>query len=299
MKNPSRTNYAQIILSIAAGLVLLLALYFIFVGRIVLPQSFVIGGLSIRLYGICLAVAAIVGYGLVMRRRNAYNISESQAEAVILTLLISGFIGARFYHVASELPYYLEHPNLIPAVWRGGLSIFGAMIGGVIGLWVYLKFITTQDQFSWQKLSNILDWLVPGLAIGQAIGRFGNLLNYEVYGYPTSLPWKMYVPPHFRIPPYESAHYFHPLFLYESLASLIIVIVLLKLSPKYRYGSLFFLWLFLYNGVRFFLEGLRIDSVMVAGFRLNRLVALALSLIGLAAFQYITKPDVDKNSLNS
>jgi phosphatidylglycerol---prolipoprotein diacylglyceryl transferase len=288
IKLPSRNRRAlKYALSAVAGLALLLVLYLVFTGKWILPQSLHAGPVSLRLYGLCLAAAALAGYGVVWKRKSWYGISQDQAEGVVLTLLISGFIGARIYHVISEWSYYAGHLSTIPAIWHGGLSIFGALLGGIIGLLIYLKFIAGGKQFSWQKLSNILDWLVPGMAVGQAVGRFGNLLNYEVYGYPTGLPWRMYVPPQFRLPPYETVSFFHPLFLYESVASLLIAAVLIKLSPKLRSGSLFFLWLFLYNMVRFFLEIIRVDSVMVSGLRLNQIVAGILSLIGLVAFRYL------------
>ncbi len=290
MKMPSRKKYALTIVSIIAGLVLLLALYLVFTGKWILPQQFSLGPVTIRFYGVCLALAAVIAYAVVMRRRSAYDINQQQSDAIILFLLVSGFVGARLYHVVSELPYYLEHFALIPAVWKGGLSIFGAIIGGVVGLGVYLKFIARQKQFSLKELSNILDWLVPGVAIGQAIGRFGNLFNYEIYGYPTDLPWKMFVPARFRLPPYETSQFFHPLFLYESIISLIIALALIKLSPKLRGGSLFFLWLFLYNGMRFFLETMRFDSVLISGFKLSEIVAGVLVIVGLIGFRKLQRP---------
>src|SRR5205823_6124909 len=124
---------------------------------------------------------------------------------MLVVVFVAGFLGARIYHILTALGYYRAYPSEIFAIWHGGLSIFGAMIFGSLALVAYLHFSKSLLQI-WK----VLDWLAPSVVIGQAIGRFGNLFNYEVYGYPTNLPWKMFVPPQFRLPPYELAAYFHP-----------------------------------------------------------------------------------------
>lgn len=240
-----------------------------FTGRIVLPQNIHLGGLRIQFYGIILGLAALAGYWLANKRREKFNIPSNEADKIMLILIINGFVGARLYHVISELPYYLEHPTLIFAVWNGGLSIFGAALGGVLAVYVYSRF-AANNAFSFLA---ILDWLVPSLVLGQIIGRFGNFLNYELYGSPTSLVWKMFVPIQHRLPPFELNQFFHPLFLYEAAGSGVILYLLLKL--KLKTGQLFMLWLFLYNVLRFFLEHLRVESVVYSGVRVNAIVALA------------------------
>ncbi len=255
-------------------------------GKIILPQEIHLGFFTLRFYGIIIALAAFASYRLAKKRQSDYGYSDAESDNLLFVLLIGGFIGARLYHVFSDFHYYLAHPLLIPAIWHGGLGIYGALFGGMLTIWLYFKYWKKREDAK-ASILNTLDWLVPSLVIGQAIGRFGNLFNYEAYGYPTSSAWRMFVPAQFRLPPYETYQYFHPLFLYESLASAIILAILLYLSPKLREGKLFFLWLILYNSVRLIIEAFRIDSVLIYGFRLNMIVSVILILVGANAFHLL------------
>lgn len=258
----------------------------VFSGKIILPQSFGIGSFRIQFYGLLLGIAALAGYWLAMRRKKVYEISDEYADAIIFVGIVSGFVGARVYHVISQLDFYLSNPAQTIAIWNGGLSIFGAALGAVLGIYLYLKFSKSEkdkEKLNAKSFLNILDWLTPSLVVGQIIGRFGNFVNYELYGYPTNILWKMFVPVQFRIPPYELTQFFHPLFLYEAAGSTIILIIILKLKP--RYGSLFLIWLLLYNVMRFFLEFLRLDSVIHRGIRVNALVAAALVVVAIALWR--------------
>lgn len=242
-----------------------------FSGQVVLPQSLSLGNVHLQYYGIILGLAALAGYWLVMKRIEKYKIEKSDAENLLFLVLVSGFLGARLYHVISELPFYLENLTKIFAVWNGGLSIFGAGLGGVLGLICYRHF------FRKYSLIQLLDWLTPGVVLGQIIGRFGNFINYELYGNPTNLPWKMFVPEQFRLPPFGTEQFFHPLFLYEATGSAVILVLLMRL--KLRPGQLFLLWLLLYNVMRFFLEFLRVGSVTYSDIRVNAVVALVLAVL--------------------
>lgn len=245
----------------------------VFSGDITLPQNIHLGSFRIQFYGIILGLAALAGYWLASKRREKFGITVEQSDLIILLLIIFGFIGARVYHVFSKLPYYLENPVQILQVWNGGLSIFGSIIAGVIVLFIYSRYAEKGKK----SLLSLLDWLTPSLVLGHIIGRFGNFLNYELYGLPTNLPWKMFVPIQFRIPPFEINQFFHPVFLYEASGSLIIFYLLLKL--KLKPGQLFLMWLFLYNVLRFFLEFIRAESIIYSGFRINAIVsALAVAI---------------------
>ncbi len=247
-----------------------------------MPQTLHIGSLALRYYGLFMAGAIIAGYWLAAWRAPHYGFTVEQLDRLVIVLVVSGFVGARIYHVASDWTFYSSQPIQAFMVWRGGLGIFGALAGGVVGL-----FLARQVWLRGTSIFKLLDWLAPSLLLGQIIGRFGNLFNYEIFGYPTGLPWKMFVPPQFRPFEYIASRYFHPLFLYEALFNAVVFFILLRfVKDKYRSGSLFFGYLFLYNAGRFFLELLRPDSVFIGSLRLNSLVSAALMLTGLAGFFY-------------
>ncbi len=255
------------------------ALYFlvlIFRGSIVLPQAFNLGPITVRYFGISLALAVACAYWLAIKRATLYNIPTKEAEDIILWVIVGGFIGARLYHVLSSLPYYLQHPDHIIMVWHGGLSVIGSLLAGLLTL--YWKLGDKR-----KILLSYLDWLAPSMVLGQIIGRFADLFNYELFGYPTSLPWKMFIPDQFRPLQFANSAYFHPLFLYESLGNMLILLLLLKLSrsKQNQPGWLFFLNLLSYGILRFFLEFLRIDSLLLGQFRLNAAVSLMFVAVSL------------------
>ncbi len=262
--------------------------FWVFPGKIILPQSLELFGWSFRWYGLILALAVLSAYYLATLRAGKFGFTKTQLDSLSLYLVVGGFIGARLYHVFTELAYYLAHPIEMLFVWHGGLGIFGAVIGGLLGLWLY----TTVNSRS-QSFLKLLDWLVPSLVLGQIIGRFGNLINYEAYGSPTGLPWKMYVPSGFRLQAWQEFSYFHPLFLYEAMGSLLILLVLINLPrftqrfkiPQFS-GQSFVFWLVLYGLLRFLTESFRLDSQIIFGLKQNLLVAGLLILCGVSILVY-------------
>jgi phosphatidylglycerol:prolipoprotein diacylglycerol transferase len=223
-------------------------------------EAFHIGGISIGWYGILIAsgVLAAIGIALIEARRRGENVRHIMNMALLVIPL--GAIGARLYHVIDQWDYYMQNLGLI--IGGRGLGIFGAIIGGALGLIIYTR---------WKKLSTLrwLDILAPGVILAQAIGRWGNFFNQELYGYPTDLPWAIYIDPAHRLPGYESYSQFHPLFLYESLWNMIGFIILMVLGRKLRSllhdGDIFFLYVIHYGIGRFFLEGLKINVWMLWG----------------------------------
>ena len=262
-----------------------------FSGILILPQTFRLGPLAVHYYGLVMALAAAAAFYFAMKRIKQFGIDSKQAEDLLFWLIVGGFTGARLYHVFSSFGYYYANPIDILKVWNGGLSIYCAVFGGIITIWVYKKIFNFQ--FS---IFNLLDWLTPSLLFGQIIGRFGNLFNYEAFGYPTNLPWKMFVPFQFRPPAFQTFNFFHPFFLYEALGNCIILFLLLKVCKNRQPGVLFFSYLLLYNLLRFALEFLRIDSTFIGVFRLNAISSLVLiltSIIGLFFFNrrnYVKTP---------
>jgi phosphatidylglycerol---prolipoprotein diacylglyceryl transferase len=270
--------------TLASILVLSGLIYFlsqVFSGTVILPQTFNAGPLIVHYYGIILALAAASGFIFAIKRAPQFGVELKQAEDILSWVIIGGFIGARLYHVLSSFGYYYQHPIDTIKVWNGGLSIYGAVLGGIISLVICKKAFNFQlSTFS------LLDWLAPSVVLGQIIGRFGNLFNYEAFGYPTNLPWKMFVPEMFRPAQYAAAGFFHPWFIYEALGNVVILVFLLKFRKFKAPGQVVFLYLLLYNSLRFCLEFLRIDSTFIYGFRLNALTSIILVLFSLVGLLY-------------
>lgn len=266
---------------IGIGIILVYLLWLIFQGRLTLPQAIHIGSFPIRYFGIILALAVLAAYKLAIKRSSFYQLPRDKAEDIIFWVIVGGFIGARFYHVLSSLPYYLQNPGDIIMVWHGGLSIIGSLLGGLVTL--YFKAGRNNRTFL-----AYLDWLAPAVILGQIIGRFADLFNYELFGYPTSLPWKMFVPEIFRPEIFAANNFFHPLFLYESLGNALILWILLKKIKPGNPGKVFFTYLMSYGILRFLLEFLRIDSVLVGTVRLNAVMSLVF-VITSAVYFYCSK----------
>jgi phosphatidylglycerol:prolipoprotein diacylglycerol transferase len=263
------------------GLFILLSLGGVFVlvsDKFVLPQVVGLGGFGVRVYGVILAVSVCLAYFVARKRIIAAGYEGVWFERLFFYVVIFGFIGARFYHVISDFELYRENILSGLYVWRGGLGIYGALIGGVIGL---VLFLIRNREFTWDKFLKLLDLLFPALLVGQIVGRFGNLFNYELYGYPVGSNFGLFVPEEFRAPKYFMFERFHSLFLYEGVFNLVLLVLLLLLEKKRKmvYGNLFFLSVLGYNSGRFFLEFLRIDSVFIGVLRLNALVSLITVLV--------------------
>ena len=273
-------------------------------------QTFQLGPLTIHYYGIIMALAAASGFYLAMKRAPLFGIEGKSAEDMLFWVIIGGFIGARIYHVLSSIGFYWIHPVDILKVWNGGLSIYGAVVGGIITILILRAgFSRPLHKAGGQaRPLQILDWLAPAVLLGQIIGRFGNLFNYEAFGYPTNLPWKMFVEKSFRPVQFQNENFFHPWFLYEILGNLLILFVLLKIvEPKYKKsppGHVVFFYILLYNSLRFCLEFLRIDSTFVGGFRLNAIVSFLLVMFGgcsalVFEFRQKGRPELLRTSANN
>jgi phosphatidylglycerol:prolipoprotein diacylglycerol transferase len=195
---------------------------------------------------------------------------------------VAGLAGARAWEVAFNWDYYGRHLDKIIAVWEGGLAIHGGiLVGFLVGIALALRWRV--------PVLPSLDVAAPSVVLGQAIGRWGNFFNEEAYGRPTDLPWKLYISPDHRVPPYENAEFFHPAFLYESLWDLAVFGALaLWVRPRHRGqpGAVFFWYLGLYSLGRFAIEGLRIDSFWLGGWRVAQLASLAGILLAAAGLAW-------------
>lgn len=225
------------------------------------PIAFSIGPLPIRWYGILMAVALLIGSKLAFDEAERQGIDEDTLMNLILIGAPLGWLGARLYYVIFNWGYYRQHLIEIPMIWQGGLAIHGGLTGAVlVGLW----FARRHKLSFWQ----IADIAAPSLALGQAIGRWGNFFNQEAYGYPTSLPWAMYIAGEWR----------HPTFLYESIWDFLVFLALLRLRrhPKLKSGDVFLSYLGLYSVGRFVVEGFRTDSLMFGSLRAAQVASVAI-----------------------
>ena len=253
-------------------------------------MTFHVGPIPVHLYGIILMLGAVAGTWLASVEAKRHGEEAELMWDALTWALVGGVIGARLWHIFTPpesmvkmgitTHYYLTHPYAMIAVWRGGLGIPGAVIGGAFALWLFAR----RRKLNFALLA---DFAAPGLALGQAIGRWGNYVNQELYGAPTHLPWAIYIDPQHRLPEFMQEAYYHPLFLYESIWNLLNMGVLLYLSRKWRdrlyTGDLMLVYLIIYPVGRFFLEFLRLDPAEVGGLDINQMV-MAVVAVSAAAF---------------
>ena len=239
-----------------------------------MPEGFPIGPIFIRFYGIILMLGALAGAWLATREAKRRGYEPEIVWDLLTYLLIGGIIGARIWHILTPPPssgvtasWYLTHPLDALAIWKGGLGIPGAIIGGAIVLYFY----THRHKLSFAEWADIA---APSLALGQGIGRWGNFFNQELYGAPTNLAWKIFIDPAHRLAGYQNVEYYHPLFLYESVWNFGNMFLLLWISRRFadrlKNGDIFLIYLVIYPVGRFLLDFLRLDASMVAGLNINQ-----------------------------
>jgi phosphatidylglycerol---prolipoprotein diacylglyceryl transferase len=227
------------------------------------PVIFEAGPFALRWYGLCIALGIIAATWLTGRELERKGYDPALALDSLFFVVPLGFIGARIYHVITDYDLYADDP--IPgvfAVWNGGLGIYGAVAGGFLGLVL----------FGWYRGVSPLvlaDAAAPGLILAQAIGRWGNYFNQELFGRPSDLPWAIRIAPENRPAQFADTEAFHPTFLYESIWNLLVCFVLLwvarRFADRLRDGDLVLLYVSLYSVGRFFVETLRVDPAFLIG----------------------------------
>lgn len=241
------------------------------------PVVFEAGPLALSYHGLFIALGVLVGTWLTSRELARRGHDGALALDLLYLVIPFGLVGARLYHVAIEHERYLGRLTSVFRVWDGGLEIYGAVAGGFVGLVL----------FCWLRGVSLLafaDAAAPGLALGQAIGRWGNYFNQELFGQPSELPWAIDIAPQNRPVGFADAETFHPTFLYESVWNLLVCLALLWVARRFagrlREGDLFLLYLGLYSVGRFLVETLRVDESFLIGdaIRGNLLVAGVLAL---------------------
>jgi len=235
------------------------------------PIILQIGPLSIRWYGVLIMAGVILGLVLAGREAKRQDVSIELIYDLFFYIILSAVVGARLYYVIFSWDLYRNNIKEVFAFWHGGLAIHGAVMGGVASALIYARL----KRLSFWQFADIC---APSLILGQAIGRWGNFFNQEAFGRPTDLPWGIFIDEAHRPIQYLQQTHFHPTFLYESLWNFSVFFFLLWVRRKKGIirGDVFLAYLMLYSFGRFWIEGLRTDSLMFAGFRIAQVVSLFL-----------------------
>jgi len=233
------------------------------------PVAFKIFGIEVMWYGILISIGVIIGTLLALREAKRVGVDENDFLDLLLFAIPAAVVGARAYYVMFSWDYYKNNPIQILNFRGGGLAIHGAIIAAVITAIIF----TRKRGLDFWKIADIA---APSLALGQSIGRWGNYINKEAYGIPTDLPWGIMI----------NGVKVHPTFLYESIGDFLVFLFLIwyRREKAKESGEVFLLYIILYSLIRFFVESLRIDSLMIGPIRVAQLVSITAIVVGLALF---------------
>ena len=239
--------------------------------------AFEIFGVPIYWYAILIVSSMVIALLWCKKQDGKFNIKFDDILDLAIIILPISIICARLYYVMFSLDYYIKNPSEIFNIKNGGLAIYGGLIGGIIVILVFSKIKKL-------RVLDITDYIVPIIAFCQSIGRWGNYINIEAYGYETNLPIKMEVIENGII------KYVHPTFLYESICTMMIFIILSILSKKRKFsGEITYLYIICSSFIRFFIEGLRTDSLMLGNFRISQILSLVLFVLFSCILMYNKK----------
>lgn len=237
-----------------------------------------LGPLPLRAYALAIILGIIVAITWGDRRWRKLGGKSGEISDIAVWAVPFGIVGGRIYHVITDAQLYFgANTNPIDAlkIWQGGLGIWGAISFGALGAWIAAKRNGIQ-------MAPLADALAPGIVLAQAIGRWGNYFNQELFGGPTLFPWGLEIDLQYRPAGYEQFEIFHPTFLYESIWAVLVAIILIFAERRWQInnGRIFLLYVALYSSGRLLIEQLRIDPVNeAAGFRLNTFTAAAVMLL--------------------
>lgn len=249
------------------------------------PIAFNLFGIPIRWYGILISTAMLIGAILALREGKRVNIDEDYLLDIFLVTIPSAIIGARLYYVIFEWANYKDNLIKIFDIRGGGLAIHGGVLGAVIAGSIYAK----KKNISFFKIADIC---APSIILGQAIGRWGNFINQEAHGGPVSSEFISHFPEFIQKQMLIEGTYYHPTFLYESIWNLIVFIFLIIYRRKNKHnGYVFLLYTILYSIGRYFIEGLRTDSLMMGSLRTAQVVSILLIVLSIIGMFIIKRKD--------
>lgn len=253
-----------------------------------------LGPINISLYSLCILVGIILAFILIRKESKRFNIKDDFISNLIFWCVIYGIVGARIYYVLFNLDYYMHSPIEIIKVWNGGLAIHGGIIAGLITLIYFCK----KEKVS---IIKILDISCIGLIVGQACGRWGNFFNMEAYGSEVTRGFleNLHLPEFIINGMHIGGHYYHPTFLYESIFCVLglIIMLLIRRIPKIKQGMIISFYLVWYGILRYFIEGLRTDSLMLGSIKVAQLVSILFILLGIIGFILSIIKKIDYNKI--
>ncbi len=240
--------------------------------------AFQIGEFKIYWYSITMFIAVLLGFLIAYIEIKRKKIDKNKFENMAFYAIICGFIGARIYYVLFNLDYYLSYPSEIIKVWNGGLAIHGGLIGACLAIFVYCK----KKNISFIEM---LDICAPAVMIGQIIGRWGNFFNGEAHGTIVAKEFleKIHIPNFIINGMYINGNYYHPTFFYESILNLIgfMFLIILRKNKNIKIGTISGLYLIWYSIIRFIIESLRTDSLMLGNLRMAQVISIILLIVGI------------------
>lgn len=241
--------------------------------------AFDFGFIQIYWYSIFIFFALLFACGVIYREARRRNVDEDMLVNLTFTTVVASIIGARLYYVLFNLPYYMHHPVEIFEIWNGGLAIHGGIICGLIAVIVFCNKRK-------ENVMRLLDMIVVGLILGQAIGRWGNFFNSEAYGAITTLESLKFLPDFIVKGMYILGEYRQPTFLYESIGCLIgfVALLVVRMKSTLKRGTLTSIYLIWYGVLRFIIEGMRSDSLMLGSLKVAQLVSAVMVIVGLVIF---------------
>lgn len=246
------------------------------------PIAFSLGPIQVHWYGIIIGSGLALALFLAIREANRRGLPKDTFADLMLWAIPIAIISARIYYVIFEWKYYVNHPVDIPKIWNGGIAIHGALIGSVLTAYVFAR----KRGISFWKIADIA---APSIILGQAIGRWGNFMNQEAHGGEVTRSFleNLHLPEFIINQMYIDGAYYHPTFLYESIWDFVGFILLMLLRRvNFRRGELFLSYVIWYSVGRFFVEGLRTDSLMLGSLRMAQTISIALIIFAVVILIY-------------